>query len=288
MRNTELTYSLVTLGNVETLMILFTDLSVEAVSRQHPSFGRIMSYLNAGGTDDAHVRGLLDAREFVSAGLRKLSDRITFDGSTITFDGDVVDNSLSRHLVRILREDDDPDLFGPVVKFMECLAQNPSPLSRRHLWVWLRDRDFTLTSEGHIVGYKAVQGTHDNRSITRGSNNVDVDGTIYTGHIPNPLGAVVSIARSVVDPNRAQGCSVGLHVGTWDYARQFGGHGSKILVVTVNPRDVVAVPRDCEDQKMRVCRYAVQEVKAKPLDVAVIAYPSHDDDRDHEDGRVFC
>jgi hypothetical protein len=54
------------------------------------------------------------------------------------------------------------------------------------------------------------------------------------------------------------GCHTGLHAGTWDYATTFSG--DTLLLVKVNPRDVVSVPTDCNWQKIRTCRYTVVDV----------------------------
>lgn len=123
-----------------------------------------------------------------------------------------------------------------------------------------------------MIGYKGVRDTPDNRSIAAGNSPVLVNGVSHVGHIPNPLGAVIEIPRSQVDPSRDQGCSVGLHVGTWDYARDFARSSfGKVLTVAFNPRDVVAVPRDCGYAKMRVCRYQVLDVAEAEHDMALLA-----------------
>jgi hypothetical protein len=62
--------------------------------------------------------------------------------------------------------------------------------------------------------------------------------------------------RSLVDDNRSVACSVGLHVGSFHFANGFYG-GGKLLVVKINPRDVVSVPADAGDQKIRVHRYVI-------------------------------
>jgi hypothetical protein len=67
------------------------------------------------------------------------------------------------------------------------------------------------------------------------------------------------MARSLVDDNRDVACSVGLHVGNHHYASTFLGGGSKLLTVKVNPRDVVSVPSDSNDEKIRACRFTVLE-----------------------------
>ncbi|MFD9964892.1 hypothetical protein [Amycolatopsis sp. NPDC058986] len=277
-------------GHIENLTLYFADGQIKTLSPQHVKYHAILAYLTDpnSATSEAYVRELLDARALVMSRLRPLSDRIAFDedNDVLTFDGDRLDTALSRHIVKALRENNQNEL-RPAVAFMENLAQNPSAKSRRHLWHWLRDRDLKLTPDGHVIGYKAVQSGPENYSITFGRNQVTVDGKIHTGHIPNPIGAVVSIARSEVDPDRNVGCSTGLHVGTWSYAEQFGAGRGKVLTVSVNPRDVVSVPSDHDDQKMRVCRYTVHEVTDEPHTRAIVAFDL-DDDPEHEHDEEYA
>lgn len=265
-------------GNQETgTLVVMLDGELTSVSPAHVHFGKILTYLQDGGTDATHVRELLDARTSVVREMEQLSERVAFARDQITFDGEVIETALTRHILRLLREGHKTKT-APAVHFMEQLAQNPSHLSRIHLWTWVADRDFTLTPDGQIIGYKAVQDTDDNLSITFGRNEVTVDNTVHTGYIPNPLGAVVAIPRNEVDPHREHACSAGLHVGTWDYAaHDFGGLDRKVLTVSVNPRDVVAVPRDCQARKMRVCRYTVLDVVRVPYDTALASLDEFED-----------
>jgi hypothetical protein len=61
------------------------------------------------------------------------------------------------------------------------------------------------------------------------------------------------------DPNNT--CSYGLHVANWDYAyNNYGGKSDIMLEVEVDPADVVAIPVDYNQSKMRVCKYKVINV----------------------------
>jgi hypothetical protein len=268
-------YKLVDTHHSRTLVVVL-DGELTTIPSAHANYDRIVRYLDAGGDDTEVVRSLLDVRGYLTRGFTALSERVAFDGHQITFDGDPIDTTLSRHLLRLLREGGN---VRPVVHFLEKLAANPSRKSKKHLWTWLQDRDFTLTEDGDFIAYKAVQDTPDNLSITAGRNTVRVNDTIHTGHIPNPIGAIVSIPRSTVDPNRDNGCSTGLHVGTWAYAEHFAAGTGKVLTVKVNPRDVVAVPRDYEYAKMRVCRYLVLATAPVQHDTALLSTPDDEHDK---------
>lgn len=249
-------------------LIIHGDGISATVPGSHVRFAELVAYLRSPGEHDPqHVRSLLDAGGTLAAQLRQLSERVSYDGTSLRFDGDIIDTSLSRHIIRMIRAGDHG--YQRWVRFLENLAANPSEKSRRHLFTWLEDRDFTITPDGCLLGYKGVQADEHNSSVSTGT--ATVNGVIHHGHIPNPVGAVVEMPRSQVNPDRDTGCSTGLHVGTHHYASTFFG-GRRLLLVSVNPRDVVAVPRDCEFHKLRCCRYTVLEVHDRPGPVTAPSY----------------
>jgi hypothetical protein len=233
-------------------------------------FAELVAYVSGQPEPDVrHVRRLLDVGGALAASLRRLSERVTYDGTDLLFDGDVINNSLSRHIIRMMREGDEN--YARWVKFLENLAANPSRLSRMHLFTWLEGRDFAITPDGHLLGYKGVLADELNSSVSTGT--ATVNGTEHHGHIPNPVGATVEMPRGRVAADREAGCSVGLHVGTHTYA---SGFGQRMLLVSVNPRDVVSVPRDCAFQKLRCCRYTVLAVHDRATPVTAPSYDGGD------------
>jgi anti-sigma regulatory factor (Ser/Thr protein kinase) len=69
------------------------------------------------------------------------------------------------------------------------------------------------------------------------------------------IGEVIELERNSVDDHRANTCSFGAHVGALEYAKDFARN--KLVVVKVNPKDVVSVPTDYGCQKCRVTGYTV-------------------------------
>jgi hypothetical protein len=61
--------------------------------------------------------------------------------------------------------------------------------------------------------------------------------------------------RHEVDDNKDRTCSSGLHFCSKDYLNSFGGE--RVVIVKINPRDVVSIPSDYNDTKGRACRYEV-------------------------------
>lgn len=229
--------------------------------------------LTADSVTWSQVTQVADVAPHLRMSLSAISPRASFDGTNFMWDGDVIDNAMSRHLVRMLRAND--ERYVSVIRFMERLAKNPSQLSRISLWAWLDANDFTITPDGMVVAYKGVQNTPDNLSMSSGVEDVSVNGVIHRGHIPNPVGAVVTMPRSLIDADRNSACSRGLHVGTHAYADRFGVN---LLLVLADPADFVSVPHDCNAAKARVCRYQVLSMDASRID-----QPVYDDDGDDED-----
>lgn len=62
--------------------------------------------------------------------------------------------------------------------------------------------------------------------------------------------------RNQVNEDSSQTCSYGLHVANFEYATNFYSDGV-MLECEVNPADVVSIPTDYNQSKMRVCRYKV-------------------------------
>ena len=92
------------------------------------------------------------------------------------------------------------------------------------------------------------------------------------------------MTRSKVDDDRGRGCSYGLHAGALNYVAGYGSleSGDKIVIVKINPKDVVSVPSDCNYEKLRTCRYEVvgeyQGELLKPLYSADFNYDENEED----------
>lgn len=216
----------------------------------HPNFEAIVAGAKAGDED---VLALFDIAATVATRFERLSERITTAFGRLYFDGVEVANALTAQVIRFL--DAGLEDWRPLVAFFEKVQGNPDAHSREQLYAWLDGRDFAITKSGDIVGYKGVAKDGDGALVSVHAGRAIVNGEQVSGHIPNPLGALIEMPRNEVTADPALGCHKGLHVGTYDYA--IGYASGAMLEVHVNPRDVVSVPTDCDAQKMRVCRYRV-------------------------------
>ena len=97
-----------------------------------------------------------------------------------------------------------------------------------------------ITEDGHFLAYKKVRDDYKD---------------VHSGTFDNSVGQVVSMVRNKVDENKDNTCSSGLHFCSFDYLKSFGG--TRIMILKINPADVVSIPSDHFQQKGRTCRYEV-------------------------------
>jgi hypothetical protein len=235
----------------------------------HPKFAEIQAAVMASEDYDTLVDLFSPARA-VTNRFERLTDRIAVRGGTIYFDGDPLHNAITDHIVRALDADSD---FTPLLRFVEKVMCNMEKHSRDQLYGWLDAKNFTITDDGDIVGYKKCK-IEDGIPMSITSGHAIADGVEYNGYIPNVIGTVVEMPRSEVVHDPSEACSVGLHVGTPDFAKAWGGssftHGRILLELQVNPRDVVSVPSE-NAEKFRCCRYTVVgEVDGEAISEPVI------------------
>jgi hypothetical protein len=233
------------------------DLTEHVLGEAHANFKHVRDYLLDTPEDEYDVEWIksqVDVLLTVGTHLNALSERVRVTDTNILFDGDPLENALTNHIVRLVREGASA-AYAPLVAFLEKVQTNPSDKSVDSLYSWLKDRNFSFTPDGDFIAYKGVAVDKSGNSISINHGKAIVNGKVYSGAIPNPDGAVVEMPRSEVEANTAVGCASGLHAGTWKYASAFAR--GRVLVVKINPRDVVSVPDDCEFQKLRVSRYVV-------------------------------
>jgi predicted transcriptional regulator len=135
---------------------------------------------------------------------------------------------------------DDGFSVEPMVKFYQNIKLNPSVESANELYGFLEKNSLPITDDGCFMAYKRV-----NKDYT----------DCYTGKIDNSIGKIVSMPRESVSKNRDDTCSTGLHFCSVDYLTHF--EGARIVIVKVNPKDVVSIPSDHNEQKGRCCMYEV-------------------------------
>lgn len=114
--------------------------------------------------------------------------------------------------------------------------------SVQDLLKFLERGDLPIADDGSFVAYKILR--------KQGDHFVDC----HTRKVPQRIGSYVHMDISLVDPNRRNECSNGLHVARRGYIGSF--YGDVCTLIKVNPEDVIAVP-EYDANKMRVCGYHI-------------------------------
>jgi hypothetical protein len=168
-----------------------------------------------------------------------------FDES-IFYDDKPIHNAITKRIFEFITNNYP---FEHLVKFMDKIMLNPSERSREQLLHYLDLYKLPIDENGDFLAYKAV--TNDFKDN-------------YTRTIDNSIGKIVKVSRCSVSDDPNSPCSFGLHLGNWQFVHKFLNDSSKIIILRVNPMNVVSIPHDANSQKMRVCEYEVVKLAGEP------------------------
>lgn len=174
-------------------------------------------------------------------------ENIEVKDGNVYIDGDAVTSIVAERVLNALAGDVDA---VHIFKFMTRLQLNPSKRAVDELYTFLEHKHLPITDSGTFLAYKAVRSDFSDK---------------HTGTFFNTVGSVLSMPRNKVDDNKEVGCSYGFHAGTLEYASDFASESDKLVLVEIDPADVVSIPTDCNFQKLRTCRYKVVAEYEKPL-----------------------
>jgi len=189
------------------------------------------------------VNKLLKLMDLATA-IKKASDgKVSVSNGSVWYDGKEVINALTD---RILRFIDEELPFEPMVEFLDNLMKNPSRTAIKELYLFLESNKMPITEDGYLLAYRRVDNNYN-------SFHPNPDGT----HNSNKIGDVVSMERNEVDDVRDHLCSEGLHFCSLYYIPKYYGGSGRVMIVKINPADVVSIPSDYGNAKGRTCRYEV-------------------------------
>lgn len=171
----------------------------------------------------------------------------TFGAGTIkVVDGEVLMNGQPLHNAvtqRILEMVSDGFDAAPLTRFLEKLMQNPSRVAVTELYDWLERTSLPITEDGDFLAYKKVRNDY---------------GSFHDyGKTMNRVGDKPSMPRNQVDDVRDRTCSYGLHFCSLSYLPCYHGGQGRVMIVKINPADVVSIPSDYDFAKGRACTYEV-------------------------------
>ena len=233
----------------------------------HPNFAAVRDAIRDNDFDLAVE--LADVASFME---RISHGAVSVDDNGVTYGGQPLHNYMARKLFEFYQDGHDIQHY---VKFLDNLMQNPSRSSVEELYLFLEAANLPITEDGCFLAYKAVRGDFRDK---------------HSGRFDNSPGKVLTMPRNEVDDVRDRTCSYGFHAAAYQYAKGFMSYGDKMVAVKINPKDVVSVPSDYNNQKLRTCAYTVMFEIPDAADtltgkrmISTSAYDYDEDDSDNDD-----
>lgn len=215
-------------------------------ANSHPDYSDIYKHVMNNEIEDLDV--LLSKHTFTLSFLK--GKLYTLGGILYINSGDEarsVDPRMHTRLYQLVKQHKDtdedcrPDIRS-LILFINNLYANPSADSIDDLFRFLGHNSLPLTDDGCFIAYKLVR-----------DNYMD----IHSGTFNNSVGQVPTMRREDVQFNREVTCSRGLHFCSRGYLPHYGNMDSRIMILKVNPADVVSIPTDYNNAKGRACKYEV-------------------------------
>lgn len=205
------------------------------IAKSHITYQKVVDAIKAG--DWTKVADLVEPKKVV---LNYGKGNVSVQGDQLFWKGKPMNNGLATRMITML-QDEFP--IEPLVNFMENLMTNPSKRAVDELYGFLEKNSLPITPDGHFLAYKKVRNDY-------------LD--IHSGTMDNSPGKIVEMERNEVDDNKDRTCSSGLHFCSQEYLPSFGNStDNRVVIVKINPRDVVSIPSDYNNAKGRACRYEV-------------------------------
>jgi hypothetical protein len=210
-------------------------------------FDGISHTLNDGHLNYAAVKQAIIDRQFdkipalvdIPKAIKQYSHgNIEIKNGAIKYAGQPVHNYVCEKIFSFMKEGLP---FEPLVAFLDKLMKNPSRRAVNELYSFLEHKAMPITPNGNFLAYKSISLDWKDH---------------YTGTFDNSVGNTLEMARNFVCDDAEVGCSSGFHAGSLQYASTFGG-SSKLVIVEIDPSDVVSIPKDSNCQKLRTCKYKV-------------------------------
>ena len=234
---------------------ILTDQSLTVINKgrahvmtsDHPSFNDAIDAVKVGNEDE--VNRLFD----IGASIEDFAEgNVEVKDGIVRYMGKPIHNVVVDKILGFMREGAP---FEPMIRFLSKLMENPSHRAVNELYTFLEHKNMPITPEGNFLAYKGV--TDDFKDF-------------HTRKFSNKVGDVLEMRRNGVCDDANRGCSSGFHAGSYEYAKGYASNGGNLMIVEINPADVVSVPYDCSCQKLRTSKYKVvghyETIDAPPLD----------------------
>ena len=170
------------------------------------------------------------------------SKNVVVEKDTIKIDGVSVSNTNTpiMKFIKILQEKGVVDSeINRIKPFLENMFKNPFIDAVHEIYDYCKAMDFEITDDGCFLAYKKVRK--------------DLGSIFDNGKTKHKIGKYTEV--KMYDTERTNVCSKGLHFCSKSYLQYYPGE--VIIIVKVNPMDVVSIPVDYNFAKGRCRKYLV-------------------------------
>lgn len=247
----------------DNLTVLVKNKTYQLNKNSHPNFQAAVDAIRSGEWDK--IPDLVDLESVVRNFLSQVGD-VTVRNGGVYYRGEPMAGVLVERVMKMIERGFD---VLPLLNFINNLQANPAKHAVDELYLFLEIGRLPITSDGCFLAYKKVRGDYYDIHSGKVSNKpaflfTEEDYRTRLGtfngvnvSIQNDT-TVLEMQRNRVDDKRSNLCSSGLHFCSLKYLPNFGsGRDDRILIVKINPRDVVSIPSDYDNTKGRTCRYEV-------------------------------
>jgi hypothetical protein len=222
------------IGLVDTTTLVPTPAAPKAITQIASAIEEIMAHAKpvSAGIDRAALEATDDTAETIVAVM----------GNTVIPDAHKLESQFKR-------SNEQKHTVG-MQNFMKRVAATADKRSHsvQDLMRFMQRGDLPVAEDGCIVIYKVLR----KRVLSGHPKFTYVD--CHSKKVPQRVGTYVHMDENMVDMNRRNECSNGLHVARRAYIRGFSG--DVVTICKVRPEDVIAVPEH-DANKMRVCGYHI-------------------------------
>lgn len=208
-----------------------------SVAATHAKYEEILDALRSANWDA--IPSLINTAKALEKYAGMCEIFVDAEAGVVTFNGEEVLGTLVEHMISMMEDNFDID---PLVLFLTNLMQNPDPAARLEAYGWMSANGVTITEDGYLLAWKRVQ--QDYKSF-------------YDGVTDNSIGKTVSLPRANCDSDSTNTCSRGLHFCSQSYLPIYHGGAGRVLMLKINPRDIVSIPTDYNNAKGRACQYEI-------------------------------
>jgi hypothetical protein len=215
----------------------------KTVYQQDPQYAAV--YKQAVSAEYQEAMDAADMETAVNSHFDNQGGDYHVENGVVYFRGTKLRSELNDRVVNMVAQNHD---MSVMTNFLAKLVKNPSSRVQEQLYSFLQANDLPMMEDGRVMMFKRIKNDWTD---------------CWSGTINNSIGNVISVERHEVDDDPSRTCSHGLHVCSIEYLAHFGGE--RLIGVAVDPADVVAIPYDYNNSKVRVCKYEV--INELPLEV---------------------